>query len=273
MLGPSEGIQNYSPSRLLVLGQVDVKIFNNLYTQTAFFDGAGSRTDTGRRDSYFTSIISILVGYSRRVNLGVDLYPKAVRVGDADSSPFSVLQFSTNDRANAALAAVAPKIKFAPFRRIPNLALQASVYIPLASDLEGKRSGRPFLDYDDVQAWFLAFYDISFNPSWLLYLEGGFLFRYDSAIERADHEYIYPIKGILNHYASNRLTFYALAEFTPSALFYDPSLFSTLYTQAGLGVKYQITPRFEVESLVTTFPFGYNKGAGQTYNLGFRFVR
>ena len=263
----------YTPSRLLFPGQLDVKVFNNLYTQTAFFDGSGARVATDRRDTFFTGIISILIGYSRHINLGVELYPKAVRVGAEGSSPFSVLEFSTNERARATLAAVAPKIKFAPFRNRPNLALQATVYIPLADDLEGARSGRPFLDYDDLQAWFLAFYDISFNPSWLLYLEGGFLFRYDSAVENANHEYIYPIKGILNYYPTHRWTIYALAEFTPSALYLDPSLFSTLYTQVGAGLKFQITPRFEAETLITAFPFGYNKGAGQTYNLGFRFVR
>ena len=272
-LPPDENLQAYTPSRLLARGEIDVKVFNNLYTQTAFFNGSGSRTDANRRDTYFTSIVSILVGYSRKLNLGIDLYPKAVRVGAEGSSPFSVLQFSTNDRARATLAAIAPKIKFAPFRSAPNLALQTALYIPLASDLEGIRSGRPFLDYDDVQVWLQAFYDVSFDPSWLLYLEGGFFFRYDSASENRNHEYIYPFKGILNYYASDRWTVYAMTELTPSALQLDSSLFSTLYTQIGAGLKFQVTPRFELETLVTTFPFGYNKGAGQTYNLGMRLVR
>lgn len=272
-LSPLENLQAFTPSTLLVRGQVDVKVFNNLYTQTAFFDDSGSRVGTNRRDTYFTSIISIGVGVSPRLNLGLDLYPKAVRVGAESSSPFSVLQFSTNNDSRATLAAIAPKIKFNPFKKAPKLAAQVSVYLPLASDLEGQQSGRPFLDYDDTQFWLQAFYDLPINNQWLLYLEGGLFFRYDSAEDNVNHEYVYPFKGIINYFATNRLTIYGLAELTPSALYQDASLFSTLYTQLGAGLKYQLTPRFEIETLATVFPVGYNKGAGQTLNFGFRYVR
>ncbi|MEM8486228.1 MAG: DUF547 domain-containing protein [Bacteroidota bacterium] len=267
-----QNLQALTPSTLLVPGQVDVKVFNNLYTQTAFFDDGGSRVDTDRW-TFFTSIISFQVGITERLNLGLDLYPKAVRVGDPGSSPLSVLQFSTNNNANAALAALAPKIKFNPLKNVPNLAAQVALYLPLTSDLEGSQSGRPFLDYDDTQLWAQAFYDLPFNEALLLYLEGGVFFRNDSASENANNEFIFPFKGILNYFVNDRLTVYGLTEFTPSSLEQDASLFSTLYTQVGAGVKFQVTPRFEIETLATIFPFGYNKGAGQTYNFGFRYVR
>ena len=270
---PGENLQAFTPSTLLVRGQVDVKIFNNLYTQTANFNDSGSRVDSQRRDTYFTSIISILAGVSPRLNLGIDLYPKAVRVGSEGSSPFSVLQFTTNNDSRAAFAAIAPKIKFNPLKKVPGLAAQVAFYIPLASDLEGQESGRPFLDYDDKQFWIQAFYDLPINDALLVYLEGGFFFRFDSADENPNHEYIYPFKGILNYFVTDRLTVYGLTELTPSALYQDASLFSTLYTQVGAGLKFQVTPRFEIETLATVFPFGYNKGAGQTYNFGFRYIR
>ena len=272
-LDPFSNLQSFTPSTLLVRGQFDVKIFNNLYTQTAFFDDSGSRRDAGRRDTYFTSIISLQVGYSSRLNLGLDLYPKAVRVGSEGSSALDVLQFSTNSNARAALAAVAPKVKFVPFKNNTRLAAQVTVYIPVVSDLEGIESGRPFLDYDNVQTWVQAFYDVSINQSLLLYLEGGLFFRFDNDEDLINHEVTYPLKAILNYFPSQKLTLYASSEFTPSAQWQDPSLFSTLFTQFGVGAKYQITPRFEIESLVTLFPYGINRGAGQTYNLGFRFVR
>ena len=272
-LDPFSNLQAFTPSTLLVRGQFDVKVFNNLYTQTANFNDSGSRQDAGRRDTYFTSIISLQVGYSSRLNFGLDLYPKAVRVGSEGSSALDVLQFSTNGNAQAALAAVAPKVKFVPFRNVPRLATQVLFYIPVVSDLEGQDSGRPFLDFDNFQTWIQAFYDVPINPSLLLYLEGGLFFRFDTDNDLTNHELTYPMKGILNYFANDRLTLYALAEVTPSAQWQDPSLFSTLYTQTGIGAKFQITPRFEVESLVTLFPYGVNRGAGQTYNIGFRFVR
>ncbi|MBX2819006.1 MAG: DUF547 domain-containing protein [Rhodothermaceae bacterium] len=272
-LDPFSNLQAFTPSTLLVKGQFDVKVFNNLYTQTANFNDSGSRQDAGRRDTYFTSIISLQIGYSSRLNFGLDLYPKAVRVGSEGSSALDVLQFSSNTNAQAALAAIAPKVKFVPFKNAPRLATQVLFYIPVVSDLEGRESGRPFLDFDDFQTWIQAFYDVPINPSLLLYLEGGLFFRFDNDEELVNHEVTYPIKGILNYFPSDKLTLYALAEFTPSAQWQDPSLFSTLYTQTGVGAKFQITPRFEIESLVTLFPFGVNRGAGQTYNIGFRFVR
>ena len=279
-LDPFSNLQLFTPSTLLVKGQFDVKVFNNLYTQTANFDGSGSRLDAGRRDTYFTSIISLQVGYSSRLNFGVDLYPKAVRVGSEGSSALDVLQFSTNDNARAALVAVAPKVKFVPFKKLPKLATQVLLYIPVVSDLEGQQSGRPFLDFDNFQTWIQAFYDVPINSNWLLYLEGGLLLRFNEDDDPfnpgetlVNHELTYPIKGIINYFPTPNLTIYALGEVTPSAQWLDPDLFSTLYIQTGIGAKYQLTPRFEIESLVTLFPYGVNRGAGQTYNFGFRFVR
>ena len=66
----------------------------------------------------------------------------------------------------------------------------------MSSDLEGGQSGRPFLDFDNVQTWIQGFYDVPLNPSWLLYLEGGLLFRFDSDDGLTNHELTYPVKGI-----------------------------------------------------------------------------
>ena len=272
-IDPFSNLQAFTPSTLLVRGQFDVKVFNNLYTQTAFFDGDGNRVDANERQTFFTSIISLGIGYTPRLNFGLDLYPKAVRVGGENSSPFSVLEFTSDSNSRAALAAVAPKVKFVPFKKAPRLAMQVLLYLPVVSDLEGRENQRPFLDFDDVQTWVQAFYDLPLNPDWLLYLEGGLLFRFDSGDDVVNHEITYPMKALLNYFATSRLTLYASTEITPSAQWQDPSLFSTLFTQVGAGVKYQLTPRFEIETLVSTFPFGVNRGAGQTFNLGLRFVR
>ena len=211
-LDPFSNLQAFTPSTLLVRGQFDVKVFNNLYTQTANFDDDGSRQDAGRRDTYFTSIISFQMGYSSRLNFGLDLYPKAVRVGSEGSSALSVLQFSTNNNARATLAAVAPRVKFVPIKKVPRLASQVSVYIPVSSDLEGGQSGRPFLDFDNLQTWVQAFYDVPINPEWLLYIEAGLLFRFDTDQGLTNHELTYPMKGIINYFPTQRLTVYALGK-------------------------------------------------------------
>lgn len=265
----SDNLQIFTPSTLLLRGQLDIKVFNNLYTQTAFFNNNGSRTEANRRDTYFTGIIQITMGHSRTFNYGIDLYPKAVRVAGTGTSPFSVLQFETNSNARATLAAIAPKVKFAPFKKLPALALQASLYIPTASDLEGSNSGRPFLDYDDFQTWLQAFYDVPINNDFLAYLESGVFLRFDSNKDVRAHEMVVPLKAILNYFPTDRWTLYGLGEFTPSL----NKQFGAYYTQFGVGAKFLLLPQVEIETLVTAFPLGLNKGAGQTYNIGLRFLR
>ena len=166
-------LQSYTPSTLLAQGEIEVKIFNNLYTQTAFFDDGRNKTDAGGRSSFFTGIGAVLYGINRTVNIGADVYFKSVANEPADSSPFSVLSFSGGENARTTIGSIAPKVKISPFKKLRNLAIQTTVVIPVASDLEGLSNGGPFVDFDDVQWWTQAFFDHSFNRKFLAYFEGG----------------------------------------------------------------------------------------------------
>ena len=50
----SDNLQAYTPSILLLPGQFEVKQFNNLYTQTAFFNEDGDKVNLNERPTYFT---------------------------------------------------------------------------------------------------------------------------------------------------------------------------------------------------------------------------
>jgi hypothetical protein len=78
------------------------------------------------------------------------------------------------------------------------------------------------------------------------------------------------LTAILNYFPGGRWLFYGLAEAAPDWL---GDSRGSYYTQVGLGVKVRPRPWVEIETLFTTFPAGNNSGAGQTYNLGFRFLR
>ena len=45
------------------------------------------------------------------------------------------------------------------------------------------------------------------------------------------------------------------------------------YLQVGAGAKYQLTSSLNLELLYTNFITGVSNGAGQTYNLGLRYIR
>lgn len=55
-------LQSITPSSIMKRGQVEVKLFNNLYTQQAFFDSTSEKQDIGFRENYFTSANYFLVG-------------------------------------------------------------------------------------------------------------------------------------------------------------------------------------------------------------------
>ncbi len=260
-------LQSYTPSTLLRRGEIEIKQFNNIYTQTAFFDSRGERIELNSRQTYFTGITNVLIGWNPRVNLGIDLYFKAVRIGEAGSSPFSVLKFSSGPLARAALASIAPKIKLAPWSRISSLAVQTSLLIPLVSDPEGRHNGRPWLDYDAVQWWTQIFYDRSLSAKTLMYVESSWFVRFEDAGTALET----PFKLLLNYYPSQKWTVYGVSELAPT--WGSMADWSAWYSQFGLGLKYQLTSGLELETLYTLFPAGKDKGAGKTFNFGLRYVK
>ncbi len=259
-------LQNFTPSTMLRRGEMEIKLFNNLYTQTAYFDDNGTRRQQGGRSTYFTGIVYVLAGVSPRINAGADVYFKSVRNDAAGSSPLSVFRFGSGPNARTAVAIIAPKIKFVPFPALTRLAVQMQLLIPVASDLQGMQGNRPFLEYDDVQWWTQFFYDHRFSPEVYLYLENGVYIRFD----RTDPALLTPVKAIVNYLPTHRWTTYVQAELAPT---WDGFGWSNYYSQVGAGVKFFLRPNLELESLVTVFPFGKNGGAGQTYNFGIRWVR
>jgi hypothetical protein len=261
-----QSLQRLTPSQLLFRGQYEIKIFNNLYTQTAFYDDQGSRVEDNKRSTYYTGAVNLLYGAGSNVNLGLDLFIRSVYLDPMAGSPFSLFEFmGTFETSRTAVSSIAPKIKLAPFNKIPNIAIQTSVVFPIASDLEGKENGRPFLDNDAFQWWTQLFYDQLIGDRFLLYTEMGFFLRFRS--ESTD--FLTPAKLIFNYFYSTRWTVYLLTEVGPS---WDGFGWNSYYSQLGAGTKFQLLSNLEIEGLYTIFPFGKNSGAGQTFNLGFRFV-
>jgi hypothetical protein len=260
-------LQAYTPSALLRPGEFELKIFNNLYTQTAFFNEDGDRQEQNTRSVFFSGIFNFLLGVRPDVNIGVDVYLKSVKYDDASASPFALFANSAGASSRTEFTHIGPKIKISPFRALNRLAIQSTLLIPLASDLDGgENNEKPFLDINGIQWWNQFFYDYPFLNDFLAYLELGLFFRFDPQYR----DFFTPLKAFLNYYPSDNWTLYLASELTPS---WDGFSWSSYYGQLGLGLKYQIIKNLELEVLYTNFLIGKNQGAGETFNLGFRLVR
>lgn len=259
----------YTPSVLLPKRGIELKIFNNLYSQTAFFNEEGKRTRINQRQSYFTTIIQFLYGVSkhRRLNIGFDINLKSVHIGPhPGTSPFDLFSFNGGDLQRTAITTVGPKLKVAPFRSIPRLSIQSSLLFPVSDDLEGTESDKPFLEYQRTVWWTQVFFDFDLASRLQVFSELDFLLRFKNGLE--DPQFLMPVSVFLNYFPGSRMTVYTMLQYSPTL-----SSSSTYYTQWGVGSKFQLTHNLELELLATTFFAGSNAGAGVTYNIGFRYIK
>jgi hypothetical protein len=254
--GWARDLRSYGPSTLLAPGESELKLFHNLYTQTRSFDDDGNRLDQGGRSTWYTGIATLRVGWRPRVNPGVDMTVRAVRDGTRPK----------DFRGRSGLTAVTPWVQVAPWDEARWLTVQTGIRVPLGSDLEGDARD-PFLDFADPSWIARVLADVSLSPAWRAYLEAGGALRMAGDASQLTT----PFKVILNWEPSARWSLYAPVEVAPDWLG-DSS--GNYYSQVGIGGK--LRPRSgtaELEALWTVFPAGKSSGAGQTFNVGVRFVR
>lgn len=257
---------------MLQKGQVELKIFNNLYTQTASFNEDLEKVQEANRASYFGSFNSFLYGVSPKLNIGFDLYLRSVRIEDNSASPFSILQFGSRPEQRTAISKFGPRVKFLPFKKIKRLSIQTTLLFPIASDLEGKLNNDLWLDWDTYTWLTQLFYDKKIGDKLQLFTAFETFIRAPRDSYNDNILVITPLKFFLSYFPTNKLTLYGMAEIGPQWAS-NSTIISSFYTQTGIGGKWQVKPWFELESLVSIFPIGKSQGAGSTFNLGFRLIR
>jgi hypothetical protein len=290
---PASNIQTYTPSALLKQGQFETQLFSNLYTQTQFRDENRTLQDAGGRQTYFSELIYVLYGVSknRRFNAGMDINIKAVHLNsDKNSSMFKVFGFASDENSRTALASLGPKVKWAPFEKV-RFSIQSAFWIPVADDLEADKNGlfnddgsfihpqKPWLDYNRYTWWNQLFFDHSFGSNFQLFAEFDFLFRfakdaskYANNVEK-DHQLSTPVSLFISYFPSTKITTYGMIQYAPTyGSSTNSSTLSSDYAQFGLGMKYQATSQLQLELLYSNFFTSMNGGAGQTFNLGIRYI-
>ncbi len=270
-------LQNYTPSKLLEKGKIDLKWFNNLYTETQKND-KGNTFDVDRQN-FFTTSLEIYIGTSesRKFNFGVIIDFRSNSFDGKSTS--SVFGFKNElKKSRAGIAHIAPSIKFAPFKSLSNFSVQSSFFIPL-HDKESNENG--YLAEKSFIFQNRFFYDYTFESKKFQFfseLNSRFFFG-----EKLIKDGVFNPKGgyannslelstglFLSYLASNKFT--ALV-FTQQAVLIDlGNKYSKEYAAAGFGVKYQLTKILNIETLYSKFLRGKDTGLGQSFNFGLRAI-
>lgn len=272
-------IQNLTPSKLIAKGQIDVKWFNNLFTQTREANGSGD-VSTVDRQNFFTSTLDIFVGASenKRVNLGLILEFRSNTVGGRGA--FDVFQFDgESGTARSGFTSIAPSIKFVPFKSISNFSIQSSIVIPI---IESEFDNGVFFDQDGFTFQNRFFYDLPLGSSneWQLFFDLNTEYNFgDDLSFGADgrsegsfaNESLRLTPGVfLSYFPTSKFTVQGFVQhFQLIDLGND---FEQDLTAVGIGAKYQLTKQLNIEVLGSYFARGNDTGLGESYNIGLRYV-
>lgn len=272
-------VQTFTPSKLLAKGQFDIKFFNSLYTQTRQTTAASSKVIEVPRESFFTSTTEFYVGVSENSRLNVGLIAQ-YRSNNANSSnALSVFNFENNPNevrgSRSGISVFAPSIRFQPLANVSNFSLTSSFFIPVFK--EGKAE-KAFLDKKSFVWETKFFFDHTFGGNqWQIFTEVDLAFNFGddkdlpAGEDFANNSLGLPISAFLSYFPTNKSTvFVNTQQFFLISLGND---FEQNYTSVGLGGKYQVTDRLNLEASVSKFVRGHNfQGLGQTFSIGLRYL-
>ena len=274
-------IQNLTPSQLIKKGQVDIKWFNNLFTQTRNNTRGDIGTETVDRSNFFTSTLDAFIGVSknRRVNLGLVFEFRSNTV--VGRGAFDVFQFDgETGTARSGLTSIAPSIKFVPFKNAPRFSIQTSFVIPL---IESEFQDGVFFDQDGFTLQNRFFYDLPLGgKNWQLFfdlnteLNFGDDLSFPPGSRRSEgsfaNESLRLIPGVF-------ISYFPSSNFTIQSFIQHFQLvdiggfdFEQDLSAVGTGVKYQLTKTLNIEGLFSYFFRGNDTGLGESYNIGLRYV-
>lgn len=262
--GQGNNDSRYVVSSTIPQGSIEMKLFNNLYSQ---------RTGDGEtllsRSTFMTSSLSFLYGASNRLNVGFATRYRWVKNDLLPSSPLGVFSSDGAISNRSGLTAFGPQIRYAPFTSLKNFSIQSSFVFPIGKDLAGSNT-ETYIDWGGA-TWNTQFFnDFALNDNFSLFTEIDVLLE-DIGKKDVGHlnRFSTPVILILSYRPTNNSTIYALTGYSP----YWQDEFD-YFAQAGLGAKYQFSQSAELELLWTSFTnksLKDSNGDAATYNVGFRY--
>lgn len=257
-------IQTYTPSVLLKKGQWDVKLFNNLYTETIDLFGINGTKRTIPRQTFFTSTIDIFTGLSDENNFNIGLLLEYRSNTTAGKSAVSVFSFNNDINSRNGLSSFALALKWQPIKSIGTFSIQSAFHIPLID--EETNSNGVYLDQTAYMFQNRFFYDYTFpNGKWQLFTEVSTEYNFGDDSSFANNTFVLSPGLFLSFFPSDSATILGFLQH--SNRYGD---FSQDYTSLGFGGKYQLTEVMNLEVLYSKFIRGNDTGLGQSFNIGLR---
>ncbi|MBI3534077.1 MAG: transporter [Deltaproteobacteria bacterium] len=173
--------------------QKEFKFFSSIYTQTKAFDSSGSKIDEGKKTSYWSNYFSFYKGITSDINWGFQFNIKSVKTSATDSSALNAIQFSSQSDTRFGLTSFGPQFKWKPVEDNNDLSLSISFSVPLKTDLDGKVSGRPYLDSNGWKLNSRIYYNYSLNDAVNLFCETGFDYIFDTNANNPIHSFSTPV--------------------------------------------------------------------------------
>ncbi len=263
--GQSANAFRYVTSATIPKGQIELKIFNNLFSQKTASD-VENLDNVDSRSTFYTASFSALYGINQRFNLGVDLkYRRTLNSGIPSSAldVFKSLDNPTTGRTG--ITGIGPRIRWAPFPKFSGFSLQSTFTFAIGDNLEGTDIEKPFIDWDENIWWTQFFFDKSIGSKFSFFAEVDVTWEDIGDFNKLT----FPVTTIFSYFPDKKVTLYALAGYAPTI---NPGF--DYFHQVGLGTKYQVTRRFEIELLYTSFQTQFVKsrnGSANTFNLGLRY--
>ena len=261
-------IQNYTPSKLLEKGKLDIKWFNALYTQTRA-ESNGTTNDVPR-SNFFTTSLEIFTGVSnnKKFNAGLIIEYRSNTFGGESAT--SVFSFNNEaGKSRSGLSHIAPSIKVSPFAKLSNFSIQTSFFIPVFKD-ESNANG--FLAAKSYIWQNRFFYDYTLKGNkFQLFTELSTRYYFgDKDKGYANNSLELAPSLFLSYFASSKSTIFAFVQH--SQLLDLGNNFAQNYSAAGFGAKYQLSKVLNVETIYSKFLRGNDTGLGQSFNIGLRAI-
>lgn len=249
--------------------RVEVNNFNSL---TSFWlavqetppELQGAAVTNRYRASYLINYVRVSYGfsYSKRWDLGAEFRFTRQRLDDdATSSPTKIFgSDSPTSTTYSGLSMVGARVRFMPFRNVPELTLQGALTFPVA-----KQEMQDALKLDRTEFDFGATYYKNLNQSLYYFLQSNWMMRFAKAEdERTTHLWsasAFLVKSLFYHRV------YLYPGLTYAGLFqnFSESGFSQVNYQVlgGLGVQYQPVRIFSI-SVYGQIPFILESGSKTT---------
>lgn len=278
----------YIPSKLYQKGEYEIHFYNNYYSQKDKLSGSETFNS---RTNFFSTFGQFLYGISPRLNIGLELKFRSVNQNDRMlSSTFNALQFKNEGfleddigrigYSRIGLTAIAPRIKYQPFRDLVNISFQHTIYIPVGSNLEGSDE-TGWIDWSKPSFYTQMFYDETLGEHFGFFAELGLLFEnIGGAFLRQSAGYYQiatPINFIINYFVDDISTLYLLINASPRWGFQvNQDLASNNnsipYSQYGVGYKLFLSSKIQLEFLYSRFYSNIPGRSANTFNLGFRYM-